>query len=148
MTSRAVSGGEVILAGASRRAAQLATPSRPKTVWIGDRNGPLLAASSGLAFPLDSPPWKSGSTLTSSAYTDSACTNAPGRALPRSLSLRISSENDGGGLYGIQEVDGSILLSSTIDLKRVRDQLWFLFHFVEFVAKFVLAGFQGNPDSF
>ena len=49
----------------------------------------------------------------SQAYTDSACSNAPGRRLLRSLSLRIYWENDGGSLYRTQEVDSSILFSST-----------------------------------
>jgi TM2 domain-containing membrane protein YozV len=47
------------------------------------------------------------------AYSDPACTNAPDRRRPRWLSPSICWENEGGGLYRTQEVDGSIPFSST-----------------------------------
>jgi hypothetical protein len=112
VTSRAVSEGNAVQAGASR----ISVGSRhvkhgnrlnrvPK--WTSPRG------SEQPSFPLDSIPEESPAAPSPGAYTDSACTGAPCRAPPRPLSLRISLKNDGGGLYGIQEVDGSIPFSST-----------------------------------
>jgi hypothetical protein len=116
VTSRAVSEGDAIQAEAPRIRVSTASSSKRNAPRLVTKVDQFSYPFSGSLFLLTALPKtrETGAGPHSTAYSDPACTKAPVRQLPRSLSFRICWENEGGALYRTQEVDGSISFSSTI----------------------------------